>query len=323
MLSCYINRVAESKIQNAKIKVLFCNPKFNWASGPGRSGGMRRIIFVPTLHTELESPFWNVIEKMAPGEEFMGRLTQRVNSVWQMIGTGALRIDADFSRVRIYPEGMTDKAIRNWEDEIKELQKIRQSERYEQGKDEIIRRMLIPSKEEEQKLVEEFGEQISKRRQGRLVETLLLQGATLEVADSDELQSEAMMCFDEYNSLLIGTAESDDPNISEEEIRQFLNEVEPITKKGNEVSIKREKFVADKINKTLKEGEVGVLIFGMGHYEGIVGELDQDIKVELINPELAEVIKEVRGEIGFNLLESLKFAIKEWETGSLGSEFKG
>ena len=121
MLSCYINRVAESKIQNAKIKVLFCNPKFNWASGPGRSGGMRRIIFVPTLHTELESPFWNVIEKMAPGEEFMGRLTQRVNSVWQIIGTGALRIDADFSRVRIYPEGMTDKAIRNWEDEIKEL----------------------------------------------------------------------------------------------------------------------------------------------------------------------------------------------------------
>ena len=145
----------------------------------------------------------------------------------------------------------------------------------------------------------------------------------MEVAESDELQSEAMMYLDEYNSLLIGTAESDDPNISEEEIRQFLNEVEPITKKGNEVSIKREKFVADKINKTLKEGEVGVLIFGMGHYEGIVGELDQDIKVELIDPELAEVIKELGGETGFNLLESLKFAIKEWETGSLGSEFKG
>src|SRR3989338_231728 len=144
---------------------------------------MRRIIFVPTLHTELESPFWNVIEKMAPDEEFMGRLTQRVNSVWQIIGTGALRIDADFSRVRIYPEGMTDKAIRNWEDEIKELQKIRQSERYEQGKDEIVRRMLIPSNEEEQKLFEEFGEQISKRRQEWLVETLLdsLHAAVVEI----------------------------------------------------------------------------------------------------------------------------------------------
>ena len=92
------------------------------------------------------------------------------------------------------------------------------------------------------------------------------QGAKLELAENKDL------LFQEYNFL-----SKINNSISEEDkLIAYLD----YKKSSDKLLSDRDDYIASQINKTLKDGEVGVAFFGSIH--SIINKLGKDIRVEIM-----------------------------------------
>jgi hypothetical protein len=113
-----------------------------------------------------------------------------------------------------------------------------------------------------------------------IVEGLLDRGAKLELAENKDL------LLQEYYLLLeINKAET-----PEKQLEAYMN----YQQMSAELLNSRDRFVADQINATLNEGDVGVAFFGGSH--SITDKLNKDIKVM--------VIQLFRDEVSLNLINT-------------------
>ncbi len=99
-----------------------------------------------------------------------------------------------------------------------------------------------------------------------IIERLLARGARLELAENKEL------LLSEY-SLLSDIKNAVTP---QKQLESFLI----YQKVSQELQVSRDLFIANQINVTLHDGEVGIAFFGASH--AIIDKIDKDIKVTVI-----------------------------------------
>lgn len=108
--------------------------------------------------------------------------------------------------------------------------------------------------------------------------SLLDRGATIEMTEDASLIEE----FDSLMREAVTGLESDDPIAD-----GWINDYED---RQNQNLRKRDEFISRKIDETLRVGEVGVLLVGADH--NVLPLLPRDIKIQHLDPELDELIKE-------------------------------
>ena len=125
------------------------------------------------------------------------------------------------------------------------------------------------------KIVKDAAEKGSVNYQ--IIDNLLTKGAKLEIAENKEI------LLKEYSLLAnISKAESNESMVKAYLIYQELSQ---------ELLNDRDAFIANQINTTLEDGEIGIAFFGAAHT--IVNKLNDDIKVD--------VVKMFTDEISLNL----------------------
>ena len=113
-----------------------------------------------------------------------------------------------------------------------------------------------------------------------IIERLLNRGARLELAEDKDL------LLKEYY-LLSDISKADN---AEKQLELYIN----YQKVSSELLIERDRFIANQINTTLLDGEVGIAFFGAAHT--VPDKIIKGIKVE--------IIRMFRDEISVNLMRS-------------------
>ena len=227
---------------------------------------MRKLIFIPFIHSEgdmLKTPLPNDIAIVS--EE----LRPFANRIWSSIEIGISRLPNDLSNVKIFPEGTLEENMTKLKILKYQLQNAPAEER------ESLYGMLKNPSEEELELLK--GQHID-GMQTRLVLRLLLRGVQIEATEGSS--------YREMEKVMIETARyfiehPDAEYVSEESSDKLV-----------ELFQKRDKEIANNINTKLRSGETGILIAGLDHSPD--NFLEEDIQIELIHPELREIISEYK-----------------------------
>ena len=127
------------------------------------------------------------------------------------------------------------------------------------------------------KIVKETAEKGSKNYS--IIDRLLAKGAKLELAENKEL------LIKEYH-LLSDLSKAGTP---ENQLESYVK----YQQISQELLTSRDQFIANQINMTLKDGEIGIAFFGAAH--SIIDKLDKKIKVV--------VIQMFKDDISLNLMK--------------------
>ena len=227
---------------------------------------MRKLIYAPTLHGpgERSDAMIDAFKNAVPGD---WRETENlINRVWDKIEKGGYTLDLDFSKTKLFPEGQVESITpaKKWQNlSTDQLRSIASS---------ALSGLGLPS------------------RQLGLVMTLWLKGATIENTEDPNLLEESSRLVEELEVILRKVAESGDLDAEIDE--ETLANAEAITSRIEDLAKERDIAIAKNINGNLREGETGILLLGGKH--DVLGKLDKDIEVSLVDPELAVIQDEVR-----------------------------
>lgn len=182
---------------------------------------MRRLIYIPVIHTELEmgSVALRLKEEyiLKFGEEKWKEHLKLVKEMWQWIKTKIKGLKLTYEKVRIYQDG-------------------------------------LPLCGKELDIVQKLAERGSINY--KIILELINKGAKLEGTESKEL------LLEEYNNIKNITTTSSKKEYKEES-KQLL--------------IRRDRYIANRINKTLRRDEIGILFIGSEHK--VYKYLFKDIKI--------------------------------------------
>lgn len=185
---------------------------------------MRRLIYIPVIHAELEmgsvAPWLKEQYKLKFGEEKWQEHLKLVKEIWQWIKTKIKGLKLTYEKVRIYQDG-------------------------------------LPICGKELDIVQKLGERGSINY--KIILELINRGAKLEGTESKEL------LLEEYNNI---------KNITTTSIKREYKE-------GNKkLLIRRDRYIANRINETLRRDETGILIIGSEHK--VYKYLPKDIKIDYL-----------------------------------------
>lgn len=121
-------------------------------------------------------------------------------------------------------------------------------------------------------------------RQERLIKALYEAGAIMMPTENEQLFNRALETADEIVEF----------SGDSEKLRAAEEKYEAINKK-------RDEFVLSMINESLSEGDLGVVIMGMGH--DIISKLPLDIIVDFISPEARELWELAHGDNGLEMMD--------------------
>lgn len=182
---------------------------------------MRRLIYIPVIHTELEMgsvALWLKEEYILKfGEEKWEEHLKLVKEMWRWIKTKIKGLKLTYEKVRIYQDG-------------------------------------LPLCGKELDIVQKLAERGSINY--KIILELINKGAKLEGTESKEL------LLEEYNNIKNITTTSSKKEYKEEN-KQLL--------------IRRDRYIANRINKTLRRDEIGILLIGSKHK--VYKYLPKDIKI--------------------------------------------
>lgn len=185
---------------------------------------MRRLIYIPVIHAELEmgsvAPWLREQYKLKFGKEKWEEHFKLVKEIWKWIKTKIKGLKLTYEKVRIYQDG-------------------------------------LPLCEKEIDIVQKLAERGSINY--KIILELINRGAKLEGTESKEL------LLEEYNNI---------KNITTTSIKREYKE-------GNkQLLIRRDHYIANKINETLRRDETGILIIGSEHK--VYKYLPKDIKIDYL-----------------------------------------
>ncbi|MDD5496937.1 MAG: hypothetical protein PHP36_00690 [Atribacterota bacterium] len=186
---------------------------------------MRRLIYIPIIHTELEmgSVATHLREEyvLKFGEEKWEEHLKLVNELWQWIKDKIEGLQLTYEQVRIYQDG-------------------------------------LPLCGKELEIVQKLAERGSTNY--KIILELINKGAKLEGTESKDL------LLEEYNYI---------KDIATSSVKKKEQ------KKGSkQLLIRRDNYIAQRINKTLREGETGILFIGSEHQ--VDKYLPPDIKISYL-----------------------------------------
>ena len=227
---------------------------------------MRKLIYAPTLHGpgERSDAMIDAFKNAVPGE--WCEIENLINRVWDRIEKGGYNLDLDFSKTRLFPEGQVESitpAMKRQNLSTDQLRSIASSD---------LSGLGLPS------------------RQSELIITLWLKGATVEKTEDSSLFEEVNRLSEELEGIIKKVAESGDLDAEIDE--ETLANAEAIASRIEDLVEERDIAIAKNINDHLREGETGILLLGGKH--DVLGKLDKDIEVSLMDPELAVIQDEVR-----------------------------
>lgn len=185
---------------------------------------MRRLIYIPVIHTELEmgsvAPWLKEQYKLKFGKKKWEEHLKLVKEIWQWIKTKIKGLKLTYEKVRIYQDG-------------------------------------LPLCGKELDIVQKLAERGSINY--KIILELINKGAKLEGTESKEL------LLEEYNNI---------KNIT-------TNSIKKEYKGGNkQLFIKRDRYITNRINETLRRDETGILIIGSEHK--VYKYLPKDIKINYL-----------------------------------------
>ncbi len=189
---------------------------------------VRKIIFIPILHTEAD--YGSISKEMTSrfkkvlGEKMWEKRQKTILSLWERISD--YFDDKNVSLLRIYQDGM--------------------------AADGVLGKKIVWK-------VAEVGSANHK-----LIRKLIERGAILEKTEDPEL-------LKEERDLILKMIKPKSP------YARLINRSRYIHVKDRLLN-KRDEFIANQINRTLKEGETGVLFLGASH--DVLSKLSADIVVE-------------------------------------------
>ncbi|MBP9014955.1 MAG: hypothetical protein KBH15_00425 [Candidatus Atribacteria bacterium] len=185
---------------------------------------MRRLIYIPIIHTELEMGLvaTHLREEyvLKFGEEKWEEHLKLVNELWQWIKDKIESLQLNYEKVRIYQDG-------------------------------------LPLCGKELEIVQKLAERGSINY--KIILELINKGAKLEGTESKDL------LLEEYNYIKDIATSSDKKEQK---------------KGGKQLLIRRDNYIAQRINKTLREGETGILFIGSEHR--VDKYLSRDIKISYL-----------------------------------------
>mgnify|MGYP005849633651 FL=1 len=177
---------------------------------------MRKLIYIPIIHTmvdmgsQAETLKKEYLKRY--GRQGWSRSRQAINHVWTGIRKRVLALELDFTKVRIYQDGLPVGG--------REL--------------EIAREVAARGSKNHELLIE-----------------LLQRGAKLEGTESPDL------LLKEHKLI------KDITQAKDEAERQAARETH--TRESARILRQRDEFISQRINDTLKDGEVGILFMGLMH----------------------------------------------------------
>jgi len=185
---------------------------------------LRRLIYIPVIHSELEmgsvAPWLKEQYKLKFGEEKWQEHLKLVKEIWQWIKTKIKGLKLTYEKVRIYQDG-------------------------------------LPLCGKELDIVQKLAERGSINY--KIILELINKGAKLEGTESKEL------LLEEYNNI---------KDITTTSIKREYKE-------GNKkLLIRRDRYIANRINETLRRDETGILIIGSEHK--VYKYLPKDIKTDYL-----------------------------------------
>jgi|GEM_PF-7028938 len=219
---------------------------------------MRKLIYIPNIHPEGEGTA-ELTDRIFLNDSLAQSLVSKRQIAWGAIKRGVTNLTIDSKRTKLFAEGIT-------EDELR-----------------------LNNKSVRQKAKQDL------RREGQEYPTLELAISLIDkgakLAETEGGESYTMSEFLSRNLFKIykRLKESDSSSLKNETPQNLEATIQDLDKYGKI----REKIIAKNINQNLKEGETGILIIGMGHYH-LLDELDQDIKITYVDPELEELDRELR-----------------------------
>jgi len=226
---------------------------------------MRKLIYIPNRHEEsLNVAGYSQLQQRVP--EFANVVNESANQAWHFIYRKVSGLDLDFSKVKIFHEGMTDQTLSDFSANLDFLRGIGDF-----ADPESLKLFLDAS-------AEKFG--ISQNMKVDLY--LGLRGAKFEVTEGD-LHQVASAAGIKYMQVLIAL-EGDLEN------QQLKENAEIAWGELDAISAQRDIDIAGRINSGLTDGETGILIIGEGHK--VEDHLDRDIVFELIDSELKRILEE-------------------------------
>lgn len=182
---------------------------------------MRRLIYIPVIHNEVEMgsvAFWLKEEYILKfGEEKWEEHLKLIKQMWRWIKTKIKGLKLTYEKLRIYQDG-------------------------------------LPLCGKELEIVQKIAERGSINYQ--IILELVNKGAKLEGTESKEL------LLEEYNNIKKITTTSSKKEYKEE---------------NKELLIRRDRYIANRINKTLRRDEIGILFIGSEHK--VYEYLPKDIKI--------------------------------------------
>lgn len=265
---------------------------------------MRRLIYVPLLHQRADSELVDLIIQTMPDEDRAVYGT-KLEKLWDDIEKGRKNLIEDPTKTKVFFESITEKP--GW------VEKIRGKIQDVEVLEEVFNR-------------EEVKNLSGGRKVAELLVFFALRGAEIVQAEDPNAYKEVLDCTKEtakarsefVQYMHETTEENENDSIGERE-GKMLETIYSLIVRYDEGQAKRDDFVARQINKNLKEGEVGILVFGGFHYP-ILDLLDKDIELSFPSVEAEEFVKKMReaGRAREGFARSLeKMAADE------GSEMKG
>lgn len=226
---------------------------------------MRNLIYIPDRHEESS----NVAGYSELGQgvpEVRQLINENADKTWSHINRKIPELKVDFSRVKVFREGVTSDTLSGFNGIIDFLRST------DDFKDPEYLKLFLETP------AEDFG-----LSQGERIGVYLgLRGASSEITEGGSYQS-SVEAGEAYVKALMDL--SDNP-----ESPELIRRSDIASREFEELSAQRDRDIAVRINSQLEDGEIGILIIGQDH--SVQDYLNEDIVFELIDPELKRILEE-------------------------------
>lgn len=245
----------------------------------GLPPGPRKLIWIPIRTSTAKCLFTQDYEIQ---EQI---LKQQEGKLWTVIRNNLLGLPLDWSRTKIFSEGLTDRNIRDIRDIKKRFTAYDTDPQY----DELRAQMYL------RRAIGQFQDPIENLR--NLQYYFLLKGARFEPVDSVI----GMVRQREHEFKAFGLIqESPDRNLLDADDDAVIKELKLARKARNF----RTSTIIRGINKKLKYDETGILLIDFRTKPSLV-DFDKDIEVIGLSSELLEIARELREKNSPSLIEFL------------------
>jgi len=214
---------------------------------------MREIIYIPIIHSEVD--MGSVSEELKReyikryGEERWLEHTRTIEGLWERIRKEILSLPLDYNKVKLYQDGLP-KCGR----ELEIVKKLASegSENHKLLQDLVERGSKLIGTEDPQLLLEEYKRM--KKRGLKALASSKASGSGVEIKEGG-----------------------------------FQGTTDPKLPTYDEITLRRDRYIARRIDETLREGEIGLLFMGAIHRTAEM--LPPDIKVRYLLPLINTISK--------------------------------